>query len=143
MVVGHAFTTEPFEVTAIDIVDFARLWDPQPFHVSEDAARASPFGGLVGSGLHSLCILVKLGTESGFLTENAIAGLAIESLRFRSPLKPETRVVAGFVVKSARPSNKDRSRAIATIAASLQEVDGPVIITADLVNLYTEGRFKV
>ena len=79
MEVRHTFITGPFDVAANDIVDFARLWDPQPFHVSADAARASAFGGLVGSGLHSLCILVKLGTESGFLTENAIAGLAIET----------------------------------------------------------------
>ncbi|WP_167315898.1 MaoC/PaaZ C-terminal domain-containing protein [Rhizobium leguminosarum] len=126
-----------FGISSSEIIEFARLWDPQPFHLSEEAASLTPFGGLVGSGLQSLCVMVKLGVESGFLTKDAIAGLAIENLRFRNPLKPGTRVFAEFTAKSARPSAKHPSRVIATIAASLIEEKGPTILTAELVNLYS------
>lgn len=142
MKTGDTFKTSPLAISTDDIIEFARLWDPQPFHLSDEAAKQTPFGGLVGSGLQSLCTMVKLGVESGFLTKDGIAGLAIESLRFRSPLKPGTQVYADFAVKTSRPSAKDPSRVIATIAAALQEVEGPIIITADLVNLYAGKRFS-
>ncbi|RFB87064.1 protein dehydratase [Rhizobium leguminosarum bv. trifolii] len=134
---GDHLKTEALVISSDEIIAFAKLWDPQPFHLSDEAAKQTPFGGLVGSGLQSLCIMVKLGVEAGFLTKDAIAGLAIENLRFRSPLKPLARVYAEFSAKSARPSSKNPSRIIATIAAGLYEENGPTIVTADLVNLYS------
>ncbi|MBP1881785.1 MaoC/PaaZ C-terminal domain-containing protein [Sinorhizobium mexicanum] len=141
MKTGETFKTETLEVSSKDIIDFAALWDPQPFHLSAEAGKGTQFGGLIGSGLQSLCSMVKLGVESGFLTKNGIAGLSVENLRFRAPLRPEMVVYAEFEVKNARPSSKDPQRIIATLAATLKDVAGPTIITADLVNLYhnTEG----
>lgn len=140
MKAGDCFKTSALKVSSDEIVEFASLWDPQPFHLSDEAGKQTPFGGLIGSGLQSLCTMVKLGVESGFLTKDAIAGLSIENLRFRSPLRPEMHVYAEFAVKTARLSSKDPSRIIATIAAVLQEVGGSVIVTADLVNLYNDVR---
>lgn len=137
METGAYLKTTPLEVTKDEIVTFAKLWDPQPFHISDAAGKETPFGGLIGSGLQSLCTMVKLGVESGFLTKNSIAGLSIENLRFRRPLRPGTKVHAEFQVKSVRPSAKDSTRIIATISAALHEDDGATLITADLVNLYS------
>ena len=142
MKAGDSFKTFPLAVSSSDIIEFAKQWDPQPFHLSDEAGKQTPFGGLIGSGLHSLCTMVKLGVESGFLTEDAIAGLSIENLRFRSPLKPGMRVYAEFDVKNARSSAKDPTRVIATIAAILRDVDGALIITADLINLYNDGAAR-
>lgn len=60
----------------------------------------------------------------------------VRHCQFRSPLKPGTRVYADVELKTSRHSAKDPSRAIETIASALQEVDEPVIITEDLVNLH-------
>uniref|UniRef100_UPI003F498410 MaoC/PaaZ C-terminal domain-containing protein n=1 Tax=Ensifer adhaerens TaxID=106592 RepID=UPI003F498410 len=140
MKTGDSFKTSPLAVSSDEIIEFATLWDPQPFHLSAEAGKQTPFGGLIGSGLQSLCTMVKLGVESGFLTRDAIAGLAIESLRFRSPLQPGMQVYAEFAVKAARQSAKDPSRTIATIAAALRAVDGATIITAELINLYNRRQ---
>ena len=45
---------------ADEIVTFARLWDPQPFHLDEAAGRASLFGGLTASGWHVACVWMRL-----------------------------------------------------------------------------------
>ncbi|MCE1237782.1 MAG: dehydratase [Hyphomicrobiales bacterium] len=50
---SHLFTAE-------EIVAFARDWDPQPFHLDEDAGRASLFGGLTASGWHVACAWMAL-----------------------------------------------------------------------------------
>lgn len=52
---SHTFTAE-------EIVDFGRRFDPQPFHVDEEAARHGPFGELVASGWHSGSICIRLWT---------------------------------------------------------------------------------
>ena len=49
---SHVFTRE-------DIVAFARQWDPQPFHVDEEAAKASIFGSLCASGWHTGCVAMR------------------------------------------------------------------------------------
>ena len=43
-----------------DIVRFAREWDPQPFHLDEQAARETHFGGLVASGWHTACLAMRI-----------------------------------------------------------------------------------
>lgn len=50
---SHSFTAE-------EIVEFARKWDPQRFHIDEDAARESLFGGLCASGWHTACVWMRL-----------------------------------------------------------------------------------
>jgi len=54
--VGDEFETGEYTVTKGAIVDFAEQFDPQPFHVDEDAAKESMFGELVASELHTLCL---------------------------------------------------------------------------------------
>lgn len=46
--------------TEADIVEFARAYDPQPFHVDPVAAKSSPYGGLIASGWHTAAIWMKL-----------------------------------------------------------------------------------
>lgn len=49
----HCFTAE-------DIIDFASQWDPQRFHVDDEAARRGPFGALTASGWHTACVWMRL-----------------------------------------------------------------------------------
>jgi acyl dehydratase len=51
--VGQRFRSAPYTVSKDDIIAFARQFDPQPFHLSEDAAEMSFFGALVASGWHT------------------------------------------------------------------------------------------
>jgi acyl dehydratase len=54
---SHRFTRE-------EIIDFATKWDPQRFHVDEEAAKASIFGGLCASGWHTGCVAMRLIVDS-------------------------------------------------------------------------------
>ncbi|MEY8840595.1 MaoC/PaaZ C-terminal domain-containing protein, partial [Cribrihabitans sp. XS_ASV171] len=51
---GFRYETEPWEMSEAEIMDFARRWDPQPFHVDPEAARHSIYGGIIASGWHTL-----------------------------------------------------------------------------------------
>ena len=58
--VGQTFVTGSIAVTTEAIKTFARAYDPQPFHLDEDAARDSLFGGLAASGWHTAALSMRL-----------------------------------------------------------------------------------
>ncbi len=65
LAVGQTFTNGPVELTAEDIKAFARQFDPQPFHLDEEAARQSLFGGLAASGWHTAALTMRLLVTGG------------------------------------------------------------------------------
>jgi acyl dehydratase len=60
MVVGEALELGAHHFTADEIVAFARRFDPQPFHMDEEAAKASQFGALCASGWHTAAVWMRL-----------------------------------------------------------------------------------
>ena len=57
---GRVFHLTPREITSSEIIEFASEFDPQPFHLSEDAGKASILGGLAASGWHTCSIAMRL-----------------------------------------------------------------------------------
>ena len=74
--------------TAEEIVAFAREWDPQPFHLDEEAARQGPFGGLVASGWHGICVWGRLYVDAVHGRAASMGGGAMEDIRFLKPIRP-------------------------------------------------------
>jgi acyl dehydratase len=61
--VGQTFVTGTYTMTAEDIIAFAKLYDPQPFHLDDTAAKHSLFGGLSASGWHTAAVTMRLLTQ--------------------------------------------------------------------------------
>lgn len=85
-------------VTRAEIIAFAAEYDPQPMHLDEAAARANLFGGLVASGWHSCCILMRM-LADGLLAETSCMGApGVEEVRWLAPLRPGERIKARATV---------------------------------------------
>jgi acyl dehydratase len=75
-------------VTKDEIVAFATEFDPQPFHLDDEAAKATMLGGLAASGWHACAILMRLNCD-GFLLDAASMGApGIEEVKWLRPLRP-------------------------------------------------------
>jgi len=72
--VGQRFHSGTHRVTADEIQVFAYEFDPQPFHLSECAARDSVFGGLAASGWHTAALTMKLLVTGGPAIAGGIVG---------------------------------------------------------------------
>ena len=91
-------------VTREEIIDFAAQYDPQPMHLDEQAARATLLGGLVASGWHSCCILMRM-LSDGFLGEASFMGApGVEEVKWLAPVRPDERIKARATVLETRPS---------------------------------------
>ena len=67
---------------------FAAEFDPQPFHLDEDAARKSVFGGLAASGWHTAAATMRLLVDSELRPAGGIVGAGIDELRWPRPVRP-------------------------------------------------------
>jgi acyl dehydratase len=91
-------------ITRAEIVAFAAEYDPQPMHLDEHAARATLLGGLVTSGWHSCCILMRMMSDS-LLGEAAFMGApGVEEVKWLAPIRPGERIMARGTVLETRPS---------------------------------------
>src|SRR6266852_4262698 len=86
--VGQKYGTERLRVDAEAIKAFAAAFDPQPFHLAEDAARASFFQGLAASGWHTAALTMRLLVDSGFRPAGGIIGTRADELKWPRPVRP-------------------------------------------------------
>lgn len=90
-------------VTHDEIVEFAARYDPQPFHLDDEAGRASLFGGLCASGWHTCAITMRMMCDA-YLNDTASLGSpGIENLRWLRPVFPGDTLHVRMTVLEARP----------------------------------------
>jgi len=85
---GQKYLSGTLRVDAAAIKAFAAQFDPQPFHLDEDAARGSFFGGLAASGWHTAALSMRLLVESGFRPAGGIIGSRADELKWPRPVRP-------------------------------------------------------
>ena len=95
-----------------EIVAFARNWDPQPFHLDEQAAAASIYGGLIASGWHTVCAFMRLFADGLLNRAAAMGSPGIDELRWLKPVRPGDRLDARLEVLEVRPSRSKPDRGI-------------------------------
>jgi len=118
-----------YEVTGEEIVEFARRYDPQPFHVDEEAAAAGPFGGLAASGWHTAAIFMRLFVD-GILGDSASMGSpGVEDLRWTAPVKPGDVLTARVRVLETYPSERRADRGTVITQSEVLNQDGVVVMT--------------
>ena len=107
--VGDRRTAGPYFVSKDEIVEFATKFNPQPFHIDEQAAARSVFGGLTASSAHTFSILVLLLTKTE-PSLRVLAGLGWDELRLPTPVRPrdELFLEATILEKRESASNSDR-----------------------------------
>jgi len=91
-------------VGAAAIKAFAGQFDPQPFHLDEDAARCSLFGGLAASGWHTAALTMRLLVESGMKPAGGIVGAWAEELKWPRAVRPGDELQVEAEVLEVRAS---------------------------------------
>ncbi len=107
---GERFISGGMTMTEAGIVEFARQWDPQPFHVDAEFAKKWQYGGLIASGLHTMCVALKLWLELGVLRSCSLGSPGLGETQFPRPVRPgdTLRVVTDIVELRASASKPDR-----------------------------------
>lgn len=101
--VGDRFNTPEHGVTAEEITEFARRYDPQPFHTDATEAKGTFFGGLVASGWHTAAVSMGLMVRGEMPLNGGVIGQAVDNLRWPRPVKPGDRLRVVMEVAGLEP----------------------------------------
>lgn len=110
-----------YEVTKDDVVAFGEQFDPQPFHVDEEAASESMFGGLVASGWHTASMTMRMLVDNYLAESRALGAVGIDELRFRNPVRPGDALSVETEVVEKEPWDDDRGLVHSRITTSNEE----------------------
>ncbi len=126
---GQSMTFGDYAVTRQEIVDFATQFDPQSFHLDDEAARQTPLGGLAASGWHTSAMGMRMICD-GFLDRSASLGApGIDEVRWLKPVRPGDRLSITSRVTATRRSRSRPDRGIVTFAFGMYNQAGDCVMT--------------
>ena len=123
---GQCFKTGSHLLSEEEIKDFARAFDPQPFHLDEAAARTSMFGGLAASGWHTAAISMRLLVDSGPALSGGMIGASVE-LAWPRPTRPGDRLTVESEILEVMPSRSKPDRGFITLKSETKNQKGEVV----------------
>jgi acyl dehydratase len=108
--VGEVTEIGPVNVSEEEIVEFASRYDPQPFHIDPDAAKSSPFGGLIASGWHTAALFMGMFVREILLDSASMGSPGVEEIRWTAPVRPGDQLTGRVTVTDVQPSTKTPGR---------------------------------
>ena len=126
----------PIAMTEAQIIEFAERYDPQAIHVDAVGAAAGPFGGLIASGWHTVCVVMRILVRHFLAGKASLASPGVDELRWIKPVRPgdllHVRVTVVAVNRSR--SKPDRGMVRTSIEAINQRDE--VVMTMIAMNLF-------
>ena len=136
--VGLELRFGAYEVTREEIIAFAQEFDPQPFHLDDEAAQKSLLQGLAASGYHTCAMHMRLICD-GYLNESMGLGApGIDEIRWLHPVRPGMRLSAVHKVVGTRVPRSRPELGFVQIESQLMDQTGLVVMT--LSNAVMFGR---
>lgn len=131
LTVGRRFGFGTCQVTRDEVIDFARRYDPQPYHLNDEAAAANPiFGRLSASGLHTMAMANRL-VHDGYAREGIrpVAGGGVDALRLLRPVFPGDTLRVELTVVEARPLKSRPGLGVVDMSTTVINQAGEPVMT--------------
>jgi acyl dehydratase len=133
--VGDKFVTPGKTLAEKEIIDFARVYDPQAFHLDPAAAKKTIYGGLIASGFQTLAFGFRLVYDTGILTAASMGSPGLDELRWLKPVRPGDTLHVEMEVTESRPSQSKPDRGIMRAAYRYLNQNGEAVLTYTAMHL--------
>jgi len=125
---GEAVEYGGVEVSADEIIAFAREFDPQPFHTDQEAARA-PTGGLIASGWHTGALLLRMNCDEFLMRAAIVDEAGIQEVQWRRPIRPGDRLHVRRHTLAKRPAESRTGEGEVELLYEVVNQDGEIAMT--------------
>jgi acyl dehydratase len=125
---GRVFETATRTLSEEDIVRFAREYDPQSYHTDAEAARSSPFGGLIASGWQTAAVGMRLMCDGYLLETSCVGSPGLDELRWLKPVRPGDTLRLRTTVIEATPSARQANRGTVLFRWEILNQNGEVAL---------------
>ncbi len=135
--VGDSIELGSQTVTEASIVEFARAYDPQPFHVDPEQAQTSMYGGLIASGWHTAGIYMRMLVDRVLRDTASLGSPGIDELRWYLPVRPGDTLHGRITVLEARVSQSKPDRGLLRTRGELFNQDDKRVMSLVAVNFFS------
>jgi len=125
--VGARFETGTHTMTRAEIIEFAKEWDAQPFHVDDAAAKESPYGQIIASGFHTVLVAFNLTLKASDWSGSSMGSPGMDSIRWIKPVFPGDVLQVHATVESAKASRSKPDRGFVEIAYEILNQQGDMV----------------
>ena len=115
-------------LTKESIVEYARRYDPQPFHTDEEAAKHSVFGGLIASGWHTVSLCMRMICDAYVLDAASMGSPGVNEVRWTKPVRPGDTIRLKMTVVDAKPSTSKPDRGTVLHRWEVFNQDGELVM---------------
>ncbi len=138
---GECFESVGKTISEAEIIEFANRFDPQPFHIDVEAARKTPYEGLIASGFHTMALAFRSIWDTGALAHCSYGSPGIDEVRWLRPVRPGDCLRTVAEVTELRPSRKKPDRGICRLRYTMtNQRDESVMKMATVVILARRPR---
>jgi acyl dehydratase len=137
--VGDRLRSAQYTVSEAEMIEYARRYDPQPFHTDPVAAIGSAFGGLVASGWFTTAVTMRLMAQSEVHIAGGMIGMGVEELRWPRPVRPGDTLHVETEVLEVRPSRSHPDHGIVRVRNATLNQAGEIVQTM-VTALYVPRR---
>lgn len=133
--VGDRFEFGSQTMTKEDIIAFAEEYDPQYFHLDEEAAEDSVLGGLCASGWHTVSVVNRMFVEDVLDDVASQGGRGVDELRWHRPVRPGDELSGWVEIARKEPHEHDDSRGNVDMAVTTVDQNGNRVLTFTTLNM--------
>ena len=126
--VGQTFEAGSAVVDYDEIVEFAKRYDPQPFHLDDAAAERSVFKGMTASGWYTAGMTMRLAVQSGVMRATGIIGVAVDELRWPRPVRPGDVLRVTLEVIDVKRSSSGQPRGIVSVRLTTRNQNDEIVL---------------
>ena len=130
----YEFGDEPVERD--EVIAFAQRFDAQDFHVDEQAAARSPYGGLIASGWHTAALMRRMLVLHFIPRESSLGSPGMDEVRWLLPVRPGDRLRARLEVLAVRRSNTKPDRGTVTQRTEVLNQHSEVVLRCVGMGMY-------
>jgi acyl dehydratase len=135
---GNVYEFGTITVTEPEIIEFARQFDPQYFHVNPEKAAESRFGGIIASGWHTAGLAMRLYVDHFLSHVASLASPGVDELRWPNPVRPGDTLKVRVTVLEARLSRSKTDRGV--VHAKIEAINQKDELVLNMVGISIIGR---
>jgi acyl dehydratase len=132
---GQVYEFGSITVSEQDIVDFARQFDPQYFHIDPVKAAAGPYKGIIASGWHTISVAMRLYVKHYLPDAASLGSPGVDEVRWPIPMRPGDTLRIRISILEARSSRSRPDRGIVRAHVEAITQNDEVVLTMNVVSL--------
>jgi acyl dehydratase len=135
---GDVYEFGTITVTEPEIIEFARQFDPQYFHVHPEKAVESRFGGIIASGWHTVSLTMRLYVDHYLSYVSSLASPGVDEVRWPNPVRPGDMLRVRVTILDARPSRSKTDRGV--VRAKIEAINQKDELVLSMVGISIIAR---